>query len=266
MSLLKNNVSIAELSEIETIERYKFTVAYDGTQYLGFQIQGNTKTVQKEIESALRTLDWNEKNIAAAGRTDSGVHAEGQVFSAALNWKHSPEKLRDALNARLPKDISVLEIEKKPLDFNARYNAVSRTYHYHIYQEPARNPLRDRYAWCFWPKLKIEILSKAAAQLIGKHDFRSFGSPPRKLGTTIRTVSESRWLWKSEDEIIFEITANAFLYHMVRRIVFLQTFLSQGVISMGDWENAVMHGSGAKPGMAPPNGLRLFAVNYQEQQ
>lgn len=245
------------------IERYKFTVSYDGTLYLGFQAQKNSKTVQRELESALRKLGWKEDSIIGAGRTDSGVHAEGQVFSAGLAWKHGETALIRAMNASLPNDISIKKVEKAGSEFHARFDALSRCYHYHVYQTSVRDPLRDRFAWQIWPELDLKALNKAAEWFIGRFDFRAFGSPPRRDRGTVREIYESNWVQKTADEKIYIIRANAFLYHMVRHIVSVQVQYAQGWIGEDEIISAIHSAQPMSLGLAPANGLRLFEVDYR---
>ena len=246
------------------VERYKFTISYNGTAFSGFQRQGETRTVQLELERALRKLGWKEESITGAGRTDSGVHAAGQVISAALDWHHEEEQLRNALNAALPADLAVLKVEKADRDFNARYDALSRTYHYQIYFSPVRLPLRDEFSWRIWPALDIEKLNRISRHFTGIHDFRAFGSPPRKDHSTVREIIRNGWEQRSEDTFCFVIEANAFLYHMVRRIVFLQTAYARESVSEEEILRAVRYGIDAKPGLAPARGLQLWQVRYPE--
>lgn len=243
--------------------RYKFTVSYDGTLYWGFQRQKGHPTIQEELEKALAKLGWEESSIIGAGRTDSGVHADGQVFTAKLRWNHSLTSLIAAINWHLPADIAVTGIEPVPDTFHARFDARSRSYHYYVYHDEVRDPLKDRYFWRVWPVLDLKMLNRAAAELLGEHDFRSFGSPPRKGGRTVRTVMKSCWYEISATERVFEVEANAFLYRMVRRMVFLQIQTAAGWMSWDSWKNAIWNAEDAKPGIAPANGLRLHAVSYE---
>ncbi len=246
------------------VERYKFTISYNGTAFSGFQRQGETRTVQLEMEKALRKLGWKEESITGAGRTDSGVHAVGQVVSAALEWHHGEEQLRNALNAVLPADLAVLKAEKSDPGFNARYDALSRTYCYRIYFSPVRLPLVDDFSWRIWPGLEIEKLNRISRHFMGIHDFRAFGSPPRKDHSTVREIFRNGWEKQSDDAFCFVIEANAFLYHMVRRIVFLQTAFGRGSVTEEDIIQAVRYGIDAKPGLAPARGLTLRSVRYPD--
>lgn len=252
----------SSLEETESLERYKFTISYNGTAFSGFQRQGDTRTVQLVLEDALRELGWAEEAIVGAGRTDAGVHAAGQVFSAALRWNHGTDSLIKAMNAKLPDDVSVLKAEQVPYGFSARYDALSRCYHYHIYFSPVRLPLIDMTAWQIRTPLRLEALNRITRHFTGIHDFRAFGSPPRKNHSTVREIFVNRWTKVSDDQFLFEIEANAFLYHMVRRIVFLQTAYAMGTVSEEALVNAVRYGIDAKPGLAPARGLRLQRVNY----
>ena len=256
--------SDSSTEESPLVERYKFTISYNGTAFSGFQRQGAARTVQLELENALRKLGWKEESIVGAGRTDSGVHASGQVVSAALEWHHGEEQLRNALNAALPGDLAVLKAEKAAPDFNARYSALSRTYRYQICFSPARLPLKEDFSWRIWPKLSLEDLERISRHFTGIHDFRAFGSPPRKDHSTVREIITNRWIQRSDDEAFFEIEANAFLYHMVRRIVFLQIAYAKGNVSEEEIIRAVRDGIDAKPGLAPARGLQLWSVRYPE--
>lgn len=244
------------------IERYKVILAYDGTHFLGFQRQSADRTVQLEVEAALRQLGWQGKTILASGRTDTGVHAAGQVIAFDLAWRHSPEALARAINHHLPDDVAVKGIEVAAADFHPRFDATARTYHYHLLFAPERDPLRDRFTWRVWPPCSLERLQAAAQLLRGTHDFAAFGTPPRPGGSTIRTVFGVEWQVKEEALLRFEVTANAFLYHMVRRMVFLQVLVGQERLSLERLQGSVEHAQPLTPGLAPPQGLVLQAVQY----
>ncbi|HSM25752.1 MAG TPA: tRNA pseudouridine(38-40) synthase TruA [Anaerolineaceae bacterium] len=241
---------------------YQVKIAYDGSQFFGFQRQGETRTVQLEFENALRKIGWQGRSILAAGRTDTGVHATGQVIAFDHEWKHSEEKLMKALNANLSKDVAVHAVKVADDSFHPRYDAVSRCYHYRIYCQPYRDPLRDRYAWRVWPQVSVQKLKLAAGEFVGTHDFAAYGLPPRKGGNTIRTIFEADWT-NDKDELIFRIIANAFLYHMVRRIVFIQVKVAEGVWTIEQLRDGILHQKEQLPGLAIPNGLKLVKVQYQ---
>jgi tRNA pseudouridine38-40 synthase len=244
------------------MERYKVTLAYDGTQFFGFQRQGRDRTVQLEVETALRKLNWQGKAVLSAGRTDTGVHASGQVIAFDLEWNHGEQALARAINANLPEDISVQAAEIAPAEFHPRFDAISRSYEYTIVYSPLRNPLKDRYAWRIWPPCEEEKLQEAADRLVGTRDFAAFGTPPRPGGSTIRMVFQAFWRKNGEGSLIFEVMANAFLYHMVRRMVYVQVLFGQGRLSLAELQSGIDAASSMTPGLAPPQGLVLKEVRY----
>ena len=243
------------------MERYQIIFAYDGTHFSGSQRQANNRNVQGILEDALRKIGWMGKSILLAGRTDAGVHASGQVASFDLEWPHSTDDLRNALNAGLPPDMAVSTVKPAPVLFHPRFDAVSRTYRYRLYCQPVRDPLRDRYAWRVWPGLDGDLLNAAAQMLIGTHDFAAFGTPPRTNGSTVRTVMRSGW-HAIGDEWYFDVQANAFLYRMVRRMVYIQTIVGQGRLRVEKIRNALEGQEKLPAGLAVPNGLTLVEVAY----
>ena len=246
------------------MERYKLTLAYDGTGYFGSQRQANNPTIQLALEKALYVLGWRGNSVSLAGRTDAGVHASGQVATVLMEWKHSADDLKKALNAVLPADMAVYTVDHCPKEFHPRFSATSRTYVYRIYHQPYRDPSRERYAWRIWPALDKDILQSIAEYLPGEHDFAAFGTPPRKEQSTIRSVKQARW-FVVEDETRFEVEANAFLYHMVRRLVYVQVAIAQGRAPAKSLVEMLEKPNGKNVvGIAPPNGLTLTTVTYPE--
>jgi tRNA pseudouridine38-40 synthase len=240
---------------------YQFIIAYDGTDFKGSQRQGNKRTVQLVLEDALREIGWKERTILLAGRTDSGVHATGQVASCNLEWRHSETALEKALNARLPGDLAVRSVRLVDDTFHARYSARTRTYNYRIFVSPSPNPLAERHAWRVWPEPESTVLQQAADLFIGEHDYQAFGSAPKKGASTVRQVFLSRWN-QVDGGLLYEISANGFLYHMVRRIVLAQVQAASGVIPMAVLKDAVKNGIAISAGMAPAKGLVLAEVSY----
>jgi len=245
--------------------RYQLRLAYDGTDYFGFQRQGKTRTVQSVFESVLRELGWEEESILFAGRTDTGVHASGQVVTFSLDWRHADTTLVRAINAKLPYDAAVDRLARVEADFHPRYDASSRRYVYHIYLNPERDPLRDRYAWHVWPELDLERLNQAAAILIGKHDFSAFGRAMKPGASTVREITLSRWS-RQDDRLEYEIEGNAFLYHMVRRIVYLLVQCARQKITLQELEQSVETCNLLRSGLAPSKGLVLTQVSYPENR
>ncbi|MFN7035447.1 MAG: tRNA pseudouridine(38-40) synthase TruA [Bellilinea sp.] len=244
--------------------RYQVIIAYDGTHFRGFQRQGSSRTVQAEVEAALRSLGWQGESILYAGRTDSGVHALGQVIAFDLNWQHTPQQLLKALNVSLPEDVAARSVQIVRDDFHPRYDALARQYLYRLYCQEERDPLRERYQWRVWPAVQMDLLQRAAELLVGEHDFAAFGSPLRPGGSTIRKVHRAEWQQTAQDEWTFRITANAFLYRMVRRLVFLQVRVGQQQLSLKQFEAALKIPQPLLPGLAKPNGLYLEWVQYEE--
>ena len=244
--------------------RYQLILAYDGTRMEGSQRQAKKRTAQGELETALRTIGWTERSVLIAGRTDSGVHADGQSVALDLEWAHSPEDLRAALNANLPFDLAVREAREVRPDFHPRFNASSRRYRYTLFCDPIRDPVRERFAWRVWPAVDEELLREAAPVLVGKHDFAAFGSPTSENGSTVRTVMSARWSG-SALEWQFEVEADAFLYRMVRRLVFVQVMAAQKKIAIEEVRQALKTQTKLRAGLAPAHGLSLIEVTYPDQ-
>jgi tRNA pseudouridine38-40 synthase len=244
--------------------RYKIILAYDGTEFFGSQRQeAKTRTVQSEVEAAIHKLGWQGQSILLAGRTDTGVHASGQVVAFDLDWDHTPEDLNNALNAVFPSDVAARSVELCMDDFHPRFDALSRCYCYQIICDPNRDPLRERYAWRVWPVPDFDLLQKTASQLIGRFDFAPFGSAPRPDGNTLREVLQAEW-HQDGNQLTFDVTANAFLYHMVRRMVFVQVSVAQGKLEAGMISQALQAPQDQPmfQGLAPPQGLTLTEVRY----
>jgi tRNA pseudouridine38-40 synthase len=220
--------------------------------------------VQDVVEKALRQIGWQDRAIQAAGRTDTGVHATGQVVAFNCDWRHTPQALGLALNAHLPADVAVREVQQVAAGFDPRRHALSRTYHYHIFCDELRDPLKERYAWRVWPVVRLDLLQEAAAALIGLHNFAAFGTPPRAKSSTIREIFQAGWTTQ-EDRLVFTVTANAFLYHMVRHMVALQVAIGQGKVSAQIIPSLFDQGAAPVQGLAPAAGLFLTEVRYPPQ-
>jgi tRNA pseudouridine38-40 synthase len=247
--------------------RYQVILAYDGTGFAGSQRQATSRTVQGELEKALRKLGWSGRSVLLAGRTDTGVHATGQVAAFDLDWNHADGDLLRALNANLPADVAARDARIAPPEFHPRFDATSRRYRYRLFCQPVRNPLREKFAWRVWPEIDSDSLQDVAPLFVGQHDFASYGTPPRAGGSTVRTVMNTSWQAK-DDEWHFEVQANAFLYRMVRRLVFVQVVVAQGKISVDDVASSLaeqaeeLERSELPSGLAPAHGLTLVEVFY----
>ncbi len=240
---------------------YKIILIYKGSAFGGFQYQENARTVQGAFEASLRKLGWQGSHILAAGRTDAGVHASGQVVSFHLDWQHGEDDLQNALNHYLPKDMAVIAVHIAPENFHPRYDAKSRHYRYRVYCQPQRDPLRDEFAWQVWPEPDCQPMNEAASLLVGVHDFAAFGSPTSAGGATVREVFSAQWQ-ENGDEYQFDIQANAYLYHMVRRITFLLVNIGQKRLLVEMLTKSLESGELISNGLAPAQGLVLQNVIY----
>ena len=244
---------------------YKLILAYDGTNYNGFQRQAIKTSVQATFEEALRRLGWQGRAIMPSGRTDSGVHAKGQVVSFNLDWNHPDYALQNALNAFLPADIAVQSVQQVAPDFHPRYDALSRQYRYQLYWQSARDPLRDRYAWRLDRKPELSPMQAAANDLLGEHNFIAFGKALKEDGTTIRRIYSADWV-EEEDGMSFTIIGNAFLYHMVRRIVYVLVRIGLGELPVETVRIGFENLSTGIVSLAPARGLTLEAVTFSEDK
>jgi tRNA pseudouridine38-40 synthase len=248
--------------------RYRATVAYDGANYQGFQRQPvGIPTVQACVEAAIERVTRQAVTIIGAGRTDSGVHASGQVIAFDVSWSHPPDALLRALNKALPEDIALQEVQVAPADFHPRYSATGRTYRYTVIASAIRQPLLRRVAWRVPQSLDHMALAAAAALLVGEHDFAAFGHAPHGTNTMRRvdysawTHSEQPYGWQHQ----YEVCATAFLHHMVRRMVGLMVDVGRGRRTLAEFE-AVFRAAdiAGVRAMAPPHGLVLEKVHYPD--
>jgi tRNA pseudouridine38-40 synthase len=247
--------------------RYKSIVSYDGTGFHGFQRQrAGNRTVQSVLEQGMRQIGWKQGSILAAGRTDAGAHARGQVIAYDLEWRHSVEDLTRALNANLPSDIAIWDTEAAAEDFHPRRFASRRRYSYTLIFAAHRRPLRERYAWRVWPEPELEVMQRVAESFQGQHDFRAFGSPPHRSGDSRRNIFVCEWE-RAGDAQRLDVVGDAFMKHMIRRMV--AAMLSVGWRRVGAEEIASLmaHAEGRWQGdMAPARGLCLEEVIYPETE
>ena len=241
--------------------RMRSVVVYDGTNYGGFQRQANAPTVQASLEAALAQVTQETVVVLAAGRTDAGVHAAGQVIAFDTAWRHGLDDLQRALNAVLPADIAVREVDKVVPEFHPRYDARSRRYRYTLYNASVRCPLARRYSLHVAASLDVAAMQQAAQFLVGAHDFATFGRPPQGE-ITVRRVLVAEWGGELPCTT-FDIEANAFLYHMVRSIVGTLLQVGRGAMDVERFATVLASCDRSRAGpTAPPHGLCLMEVKY----
>lgn len=243
-------------------QNYCIVVQYEGTHYWGWQIQKGQPTIQQKLEEAIALVIQQKVNVVGSGRTDTGVHALGQVAHFLAETKIPPERLITGINFYLPKDIVVQELKRVPLDFHARYQAKRKEYAYHIWNHLQPSPLHRHFStWIRFP-LCVEKMQLAANYLVGTHDFSAFASrkDPNKSG--VRTVFRADWR-REGPKLIFEIEGSGFLYNMVRTII--GTLLEVGAEKKSPemFAEVLRSKSRTTAGMkAPPEGLCLVQVLY----
>ncbi len=236
-------------------------VEYDGTGYAGFQAQVDRRTIQGELERALAAIMERPVRVTAAGRTDAGVHAVGQVVHLEAEWAHSLGDLQRAWNASLPEDIAVHAVVAVPAGFHARFSARSRAYRYQIYNGAVRRPLVGRYAWHLNRPLDVARMDEAAHLLVGRHDLVTFGRAPQGENT-VRTVLNAGC--RAEGTLVcIEVEADAFLQHMMRRVAATLVAVGRGRLSVSEFGDIIRARDPRRAaGLAPPRGLCLIAVRY----
>lgn len=246
--------------------RYKATIAYDGTDFAGFQRQKSDRTVQSVLETVLGEIAGEDRIvIRGAGRTDAGVHATGQVIDFALpTWRRDESTLRHALNALLPRDVAVWEISPVDDEFHARFAATSRVYIYTILNTPLRHPLYDRTAFHEAIPLDESTMGEAVQLLVGEHDFGSFGRATTPSQSTVRTLLAAN-VWREGSLVKVGLAANGFLFRMVRSIVGTLLPIGRGEQPPA-WILEVLNARHRKAAakVIAPNGLCLVAVRYPD--
>jgi tRNA pseudouridine38-40 synthase len=236
-------------------------VAYDGTGYAGFQVQTNARTVQGELERAISQVCDEAVRVTGAGRTDAGVHANGQVIDFRTASALDGVTIGRGVNALLPEDIAVSALEPAAEEFHARFSATGRTYEYRIRHGTERDPLERRRELHVAGSLDVVAMRDASARLIGRKDFSSFAAGPGG----VRSVRRAEWCEAGANRLRFEITADAFLRGMVRAIVGTLLWVGRGKIDAAAFEKIVAGEDRALAGpSAPANGLCLIAVEYGE--
>lgn len=244
---------------------YRMVIAYDGTEYAGWQIQPNALSIQELLQNTLKQILQHDVWVTGSGRTDAGVHAVAQVAHFETSNNIDPGKLRSSLNGLLPEDVRIRLLEPAPKGFHARYSAKGKTYHYHL-TVGQRNPFRRRYSTHFPYALDAELLRDAAALFVGKHDFTSFANEASSGSAARNAVRNLYRLDMIEEEggYRFEFEGEGFLYKMVRNIMGTLIEVGSGRRPIDDIPRLFEAKDRRQAGRtAPPQGLFLMRVDYE---
>ena len=243
--------------------RFRLLLEYEGTRYSGWQVQKNARTIQGELLRVMRDVfKTADLELQGAGRTDAGVHAEGQVAHLDVQTVLAPEIIRMKLNDLLPPDINILEIEKAPLEFHARHDAIEREYVYRISRR--RTAFGKRYVWWVKEPLDVGAIRKAAASFTGMKDWRAFTDADPEAGST-KSLIHRISVEEGGELILIRVAGSHFLWKLVRRIVGVLVEVGRGTLHASDLEPILSGGSDfAARHTAPPSGLFLHAVRYPE--
>lgn len=249
------------------MRRIRLTLEYDGTDFSGFQLQGlGLRTVQGELEAALRKMTGETIRVSGAGRTDTGVHASGQVCHFDVDWGITEEKIAGALNANLPRDMSVRGARCVEEGFHSRFSATSRTYRYAILNRPQPSALLQRYVWHLIKPLETEAMQAAGKVLLGAHDFATFGRASSPEKSTVRFL-ERLEVRRYRQCVLITVRGNAFLRQMVRSVVGTLVLVGQGKLTPGEIEVILQSRDRRKcPSVAPAQGLCLVRVGYDGER
>lgn len=248
---------------------YKLLLQYDGTDFHGWQIQDDLRTVQGELTSALSLIEGSSVNVHGSGRTDAGVHAEGQVASVEIQREISPEKLRAAINANVGRDVRVLIVETAPDDFHARYSALEKTYIYRTVNGPVVSPFWSRYVHHDARRLDLESMKRGAELFLGKHDWTAFSAAQSDVEDRVRTITRLDILPRVDERlrgslIEIRVAADGFLRYMVRAIAGTLLALGRRELDLDAIGEAIESGNRPTAAVtAPANGLTLLSVRYK---
>ncbi|MGB7924296.1 MAG: tRNA pseudouridine(38-40) synthase TruA [Pyrinomonadaceae bacterium] len=247
---------------------FKLTIQYDGTEFHGWQMQGEQRTVQGELTRALALLDGREVVVHGAGRTDAGVHAVAQVASVVLRREIAPDRLRAAINGNLARDVRVVHAEAVEDQFHARFSARGKTYRYRIFNAPFMSPFWRRYAHHEARRLNLERMQQAARLFVGEHDWTAFSAAQSEVKTRVRRLTELEvkedWSERGAGRLVdVRVSADGFLRYMVRSIAGTLLAVGRGEIDEAQILRALSGGERALSGAtAPACGLTLMRVHY----
>lgn len=246
----------------------RLTLAYDGTNYAGWQVQPEQKTVQGVLETAIEKITGQAVRVIGSGRTDAGVHARSQVAAFQTESELSTDVFTRALNAELPRDVAVLSVDDAPERFHPIRDAVRKRYRYLIHDGPVRDVFRRQYCWHYRRPLDADAMHRAAGSLLGKHDFSSFETSGAERATSVRTiynVSVERRDGRDRHLVAVEVEADGFLYNMVRAIVGTLVEVGRGA-QPESWVAEVLAATDRRTAgpNAPPQGLCLMNVEYED--
>lgn len=245
-----------------SMRNIKLTISYDGTNYSGWQLQKNGKTIQGEIEQAIEKVFGKKCRIFGTSRTDAGVHALAQVAHFKTHSTVPVEKICPALNAILPRDIAVVHAEEMPQKFHSQFDAKSKLYAYHILNSHHRDPFSQKHSWRIPYKLNIPLMRKEAAFLVGLHDFKSFQASDKRERSSVRKIFYIN-IKKRKSSIVIDIEADGFLYNMVRNIVGTMVEVGRGYLPSGSISKILKNKDRTTAGpTAPAKGLFLIEVKY----
>lgn len=246
------------------VRNIKLIIAYDGTAYHGWQTQLNKATIQETIENAISIVTKQKIDLTGSGRTDSGVHAFGQVANFKADIKIPEDKIKIAINANLPADIRILDSVDVSMDFNSRFDALDKTYMYQIYNKKVSNPFYSRYSNFIPQVLDIDKMEEALKLIVGTYDFKGFMASGSQSKTTVRTVNDAKLL-REGDLIKIYINGNGFLYNMVRIIAGTLIDIGKELKDISCIEKALLDKDRSVLGhTAGPEGLFLLKVNYKK--
>ena len=248
---------------------YKLLLQYDGTDFHGWQIQDGLRTVQGELTEALSLIDGRDVIVNGSGRTDAGVHAEGQVASVFIQREITPAKLRAAINGNVDKDVRVLEVEEVANEFHARYSALEKTYVYRIVSGPVISPFWFRYAYQDARPLNLNAMISASRLFLGEHDWTAFSAAQADVDDRRRTVTRLDVITREDERehgrlIEIRASANGFLRYMVRTIAGTMMAVGRDELSLDDVGAAIETGNRPNEAVtAPACGLTLVSVRYE---